>query len=1119
MSDHSSSQETFSLPVGTVTFLLTDIAGSTRLWESDSVGMAKAVARHYELLADAVGRHGGVRPVEQGEGDSIVAAFSRASDALAAAFDVQRAIGAERWPDGIDLQVRIALHAGEAQLRDEGNYFGQTVIRCARLRALAHGGQVVVSRAVHDLVADRLPPGVVLRDLGSHRLRDLGRPEQVFQLWHPGLLAEFPPLVSLDAVPNNLPAQLSSFVGREREMREIHELLDQARLVTLTGSGGCGKTRLALQVAVERLDEFPDGVWYVELAPLGETTSVARTVASVLNLSEEPERPIVETLVDRLRDLRLLLIVDNCEHLLAECASVVERVLHTCAGIHVLATSRALLNVDGETPWRVPSLGLPADGEPAAIDVLTGCDAVRLFVERATRSRPNFVVTGDNASVVAEVCRRLDGIPLAIELAAARIRVMAPDQILRGLDDRFRLLTGGSRTLLPRQQTLRASVDWSHHLLNAQEQTLLRRLSTFAGGFTLDAAEAVGAADDLDAYEVLDVLTQLVDRSLVQVDDLGADVRYRMLETIKQYAREQLEAADEQDATRDRHLGWFVRLADQARPGLIGREQSLWLSRLEADHDNLRAALEWAAASFAVETLLRTAVDLTFFWFLAGHFQEGNGWLERALRETHDEPSTMRARARWGLAYLNFYAGSMMAALDTAQDALAWGEAAGDDLTIARSLDTMASIQQLNDPVEALATLQEAARRARVGGDDWCLTDALQKASWCFLYRDCYDDMQPLLEESGVLVKRLGNPFFVAYHHVALSWIAVRRGDVEEARAQAAVGRAAADQSLEPVTIAFGAIFQAEAELLAGEYDRADQVLAACQRGLTRRGVSPLPLLLVALWLGQVRLATGDLASAQAIAQEAVGVFEAEQLNVGVVTAAPLVAEAIQLAGPPNGARPVLSRLLECASAIDDPRFIGVAHRLLACADRFDGEQESGESHAHEGLALFTAQGMWPDVADTLDVLACLAADGESWSEAVRLVGAVDATRAARGWARWPVRQHAVDETLHAARGALSEADYSSALEEGGSMSLDAAIAYARRARGTRGRPTSGWRSLTPTELEVVRLVAEGLTNPQIGERLFIARGTVKVHLSHIFTKLAIATRSELASEATRRHL
>ncbi len=484
------------LPTGTVSLLLADVEGSTRLWESQPEQMTAAFARLDQALSDLLTAHGGVRPVEQGEGDSFVVAFARASDAVACALGLQRAPLAP-------ISLRIGVHTGEVQLRDEGNYFGPTINRTARLRDLAHGGQTVLSGTTEDLVVDALPADAWLTDLGTHELRGVARPERVVQLCHPDLRNEFPPLRTTKSVAaHNLPSQFTSFVGRGTQLTEVRKFLAESRLVTLTGAGGSGKTRLALQVASQLATEYADGVWYVDLAPITDPGLVPITAARSLGLPDQPGRSTMDTLLRFVRDRQLLVVLDNCEHLLDACAQLVVALLGGAPGLTLLATSRAPIGVAGEVSWRVPSLSV-AD------------EAVELFAERARLAQTGFAVTDDNAAVVAEICRRLDGMPLAIELAAARVRAMSLAEILDSLHDRFRLLTGGARTAVRRQQTLRASVDWSYALLTEPERVLFRRLAAFMGGFDLDAAQAVARSGDVERFQVLDLLTLLVDRSLV----------------------------------------------------------------------------------------------------------------------------------------------------------------------------------------------------------------------------------------------------------------------------------------------------------------------------------------------------------------------------------------------------------------------------------------------------------------------------------------------------------------------------------------------------------------------------------------------------------------------------
>ena len=628
-SAHLGGSGRFQLPAGTVTFLLSDIEGSTRLWEQSPEGMAGAVADTYAILDQAIARHGGVRPLEQGEGDSVVAAFSRASDAVGAALEVQRSLHAHRWPEGVALAMRLALHTADAQLRDEGNYFGVALSRCARLRGIAHGGQTVLSRATHDLVVDRLTDGVELADCGVHRLRDLGRPEHVYALVHPDLPAQPEPLLSLDAFPNNLPDQLTSFVGRDRELEEIRGALEQTRLLTLTGAGGVGKTRLALQSAADALERFPDGAWWVELAALSEGELIGEELVAAIGVRPLPGMTAVEASCMHLAERRALVVLDNCEHLLDNSAEAAEAVLHACPQVSVLTTSRTPLGVAGESEWRVPSLSLPTpepNREP--LEALGQSDAVRLFIERARKARPNFAVSNDNVPAVAQVCHALDGVPLAIELAAARVRMLSVDQIAAGLTDRFHLLTRGARTALPRHQTLHASVDWSHELLSDDERTLFRRLCVFAGGFTLDSVEEVCAGGGLERVAILDLLSSLVDKSLVVAEEHGPAVRYRLLETIRQYAAERLIAAAEQPALRERHRDAYVALAEQAAPALASRRELLDV--LDTEAANLDAALDWALQTDP-QRALRLCIALSDWWRLRGLYGAAERGFERAL--------------------------------------------------------------------------------------------------------------------------------------------------------------------------------------------------------------------------------------------------------------------------------------------------------------------------------------------------------------------------------------------------------------------------------------------------------------------------------------------------------
>ena len=578
------------LPSGTVTFLFTEVEGSTRLWEEYPDVMRHAMARHDELLRDAVESHDGF--IVKNTGDRFHAVFATAHDAVTAAVAAQSAFLTDDWNVAETVRVRMGIHTGEAEVLD-GDYGGGAVNRADRLMSVAHGGQIVVSAATEELLHDALPEKYGFVDLGEYRLRDLGRPEHLFQVAHPDLGREFAPLRTLEAFPrNNLPRPVTTFVGREAEIASLAELVRQSPLVTLTGVGGVGKTRLALQVAAEVVAEFPDGAWLCELAPVTDPEAVWETVAACLRVQPLPGRALDESVLDYLATKRLLLVLDNCEHLLDAVARLVDAIERRCAGVSVLATSREGLALGGERMAAVPSLGVPAGD--ADVDEVRQAEAVRLFGDRASAAKRDFALTDRNVAAVGVLCRRLDGIPLAIELAAARVRSLSPEDLVSRLDQRFELLTHGSRTAPERHQTLRSTIDWSYDLLSPTERHALNRLSVFAGGCDLAAAEAVLPDDDLDAADVVDVLGQLVDKSLVVVDEVDGGVRYRLLETIRQYARERLDASDDPVTLRRRHADHYVTLAEAAGPHLRGREHLEWTNVIARDIDNIRAALDWA---------------------------------------------------------------------------------------------------------------------------------------------------------------------------------------------------------------------------------------------------------------------------------------------------------------------------------------------------------------------------------------------------------------------------------------------------------------------------------------------------------------------------------------------
>jgi len=665
-----------NLPSGTVTFLFTDIEGSTQLWEKYPDKMRSALAVHDSILSDVITvNHGHIIKTT---GDGAHAVFEKAIDALHATLDIQHTLTTSRLFDDQDiaLHVRMGLHTGEAELRGN-DYYGQALNRTARIMAVASGGQILLSNITAEVVREHLPASASLQDLGEHHLKDLIRPEHLYQLSAPGLRQDFPAIKSSSTFQSNLPTQLTSFIGREKELAEVKALLDSARLVTLTGSGGTGKTRLSIEVGTQLLSNFANGVWLIELASLSDPAQIIPALARAFGLHELPFNSLANIVADYLRDKKLLLILDNCEHLIAACARLADDLLHQCSGLKILASSREALGIAGERMYRTPSL---ADFE-----------STRLFVDRARAANPKFSLTDSNASSFAQICSRLDGIPLAIELAAARTKLLSVDQIAARLDDLFRLLVGGSRTALPRQQTLRALIDWSYDLLSEEEKGLLRIASVFVGGWTLDALEAV--SEDPNAIEHLE---GLVNKSLVVTEEHSNEMRYFLLETIRQYAREKLFEAKQSSAARDRHFVYFVELSETLWESFRSETLLPMVSRSNDEVENMRAALEWGSENH-IEENLRLAANFCVVSSLIGINREGVEWVESAIKLAKTLPpvdgdagshrKNLIAKALFTQGMVGLGVGNMPLVLQALQEAIAISRATGDKRMLGYSLE------------------------------------------------------------------------------------------------------------------------------------------------------------------------------------------------------------------------------------------------------------------------------------------------------------------------------------------------------------------------------------------------------------------------------------------------
>lgn len=877
-----------SLPVGTLTFLFTDIEGSTHLWEQSADAMRVAMARHDALIESCVAQNSGAIVRPRGEGDSRFAVFPCARDAIVAAAAIQRAIFAEEWTTPLPLRVRVALHTGEADLRD-GDYYGTAVNRCARLRGAAHGGQTLVSQITYDLVHNLLPTEITLRDLGKHRLKDLKTLEHIYQLVIEGLPAEFPRLETLAASSTNLPIQLTSFVGREKEMTYVKEILSTTRLLTLIGVGGSGKTRLALQVAGDVIERFPNGVWLVELASLSDPLLVTEQVASVFGLREFSDYPALNIVRDYLRSKKVLLILDNCEHLIQAVAQLSQALLNACPDLTILATSREPMDIIGESTFRVPALAVPD-----LTDVVSGgdyiqsaatCESIQLFLERATVIQPDFHLTLDNVAAVAQICQRLDGMPLAIELAAARVNTLSVKQIAERLDDRFRLLTGGSRTALPRHQRLRTCIDWSYDLLSESERSLLRRLSVFVGSWSLQAAEHVCAGDGIEQADILDLSNYLVNKSLVIVQLHADETRYQMLDTIREYAREKMVESGDAQRMRHCHLEYFMTLAEKAGIQLRTREQLIGLELLKLEYDNLRAALDWATQGDDSETGLRLASALAWFWCLRGDLNEGRDLLERMLKidaTLHSPSSSARAKVLNSAAYIAWRQGAYDRAAILSAQSQALCEELGDRLGLAWSMYNQGLIAQFQGDLDrAIAIFEQCQSSFRESNHTWGIAMSLDSLGEIWCSHGDSDRAAMAFEGSLALFRETGDRWGIAHVLCNLGVTESFRGNSQYATALLEEGLELYRELGDKAGMAYALHNLGNVARLIGDYARAVTLI---EEGLTLRRELGNPRGIAASLgqLGKIALMQDKPESATTLLKESLNLVKALGDRLGI---------------------------------------------------------------------------------------------------------------------------------------------------------------------------------------------------------------------------------------------
>jgi predicted ATPase/class 3 adenylate cyclase len=980
----------------TLALLFTDIEGSTNLLRSLGADYRKLLAQHRRVLGDAFAAHGGT--VLQREGDALFVTFADPSSAILGAIDGQVALAETTWPADSHVRVRMGIHVGEVIIDEDDDYVGLAVHQAARISAAAHGGQVLTSKAIQTQAEERVPPEVSLKSIGRFRLKDFPEPQDLFQLHHPDLPDDFPAPRTAPGARHNLPKAISSFIGRGRDVAELAELMETTRLVTLTGPGGCGKTRLAIEAASASLPVRPDGIWFVDLAPVSDPELVLSVAANAMGVQESRATSADSAMIDFLSSGRPLVILDNCEHLIPTCAELAEEWLSACPGLTILVTAREPIGVAGEVIRRVGGLQVPSD-----TDTGESSEAVQLFIERARSHEPEFECGEGELAEIAHVTHRLDGIPLAIEMAAALVGTLSVGEILSRLDDRFRLLTGGGGRNLGRQQTLLATVDWSHDLLSEPERVLLRRLSVMSGSFTLEDVEAVCAGDGIDRAEVVALLRRLVATSWVMRERGGDRAAYRLLETSRQYALDKLVSSSEAQRFRSKHSGWFADLAETGAESMLGGpDQTPWFDRIESELDNFRTALAWSLGAGDPALGLRLGVALSRFWEVRGHWSEGLGWLEDALAGAPDAGDELRGPALVAASFLAFYRGRLESARSMVTEGLAAAVRAHDKATQARGLRFEAVIQQrIGDRAAAIDSAKTAVELSRAHGAAADLAFALQVLGR-LLVDDDRDEARARYEEGLEVARRAEDAVSQIYLLYALGRVHLRAGDNERAR-----------------------------ELYSEALDLSRQVGERWMAMNVLVGLS---------YVGE------DVDAGPAL-EEMVGVLRQTGNRMMQIVWLRQLAHRRRLEGDLEGAKRAVDEALEIVKEDGTPEAKVLGQYVLAShLDEAERDYGGALREFRNGLSAAHAQGSeWETTFGLTGVARMLAHTGEH-ERAALLLGAAAAMQEKVGMHPQGPRAEAQRMVAEVLGNALGEVELRRLRTQGGAMSLDEAVALATEA-------------------------------------------------------------------------